>query len=306
MTTAMWLLVYSAALTWLGPALLTWITRGGHSPRLAIAAWLTALSAALGGWTVALILVAVAAVHGLRDSAAVTLCLELFGLSQHSRMPGRLGALAVIAVGATVSIVMAVKVFRTLNRLRSRSRAHAETAWLIGRRTDRPDVVILDASHPAAYCVTGRPDAIVVTSAALAALDSSALAAVLAHEDAHLRGRHHQLLSVLRALSTTVPAAPLLHRAESAVAELLEMCADDAAARRHGTPPLLEGLLILSDRQPPISGALAAAASAVEVRAMRLLSPPQSRTRVRYRVLLIAAMAATVSAPAAINLLCHH
>lgn len=302
----MWLLMYSAALTWLGPALLTWITRGGHSPRLAIAAWLTALGAALGGWTVALILVAVAVVHGLRDSAAVTLCLELFGLSEHSRMPGRLGALAVIAVGASVSILFAVRAFRTLHRLRSRSRDHAEAAWMLGRRTNFPGVVIVDALRPAAYCVTGRPDAIVVTSGALVALDPPALAAVLAHENAHLRGRHHQLLSVLRALSTTLPAAPLVHRAEPAVAELLEMCADDAAARRYGTSPLLEGLRILSDRQPPISGALAAGATAVEVRAVRLLTLSKSRTRLRYRVLLMAAMAATVSAPVAINLLCHH
>ena len=46
--------------------------------------------------------------------------------------------------------------------------------------------------EPAAYCVSGRPPAIVVTTAALGALDDRQLDAVVAHERAHLAGHHPQ------------------------------------------------------------------------------------------------------------------
>jgi Zn-dependent protease with chaperone function len=46
------------------------------------------------------------------------------------------------------------------------------------------------------YCVPGRLPTIVVTTGALAVLEPEQLAAVLAHERAHLAGRHHLLLAV--------------------------------------------------------------------------------------------------------------
>lgn len=59
---------------------------------------------------------------------------------------------------------------------------HAHTARILGAPTTRPGVVILAAEEAAAYCVAGRPDAIVVTSGAGATLGEPELAAVLAHE----------------------------------------------------------------------------------------------------------------------------
>ncbi len=93
---------------------------------------------------------------------------------------------------------------------------------------------MVEDDRPAAYCVVGRPpNAIVVTSAALRSLSRSELKAVLAHEkNAHISGRHHYILMVLRAVALTLPRLPLFARAERCVAELLEMCADDTAARR--------------------------------------------------------------------------
>ena len=62
---------------------------------------------------------------------------------------------------------------------------------MIGTATTEPNVMVVQAERPAAYCVAGRPHAIVVTIAALQSLDRSELAAVLAHEKAHIKGRHH-------------------------------------------------------------------------------------------------------------------
>src|SRR5260370_1182733 len=84
--------------------------------------------------------------------------------------------------------------------------AHAEAARMTGRR--RPGVsaaVVLDAAQRVAYCVPGRRPTIVVTSAALAVLDPAQLPAVLAHERAHLAGRHHLLIALTRALAPGSP-----------------------------------------------------------------------------------------------------
>jgi hypothetical protein len=305
-TSALWLLLYGGVLTWLAPPLLTRLTRTGVTPHMGIAAWLTALGAALLAWIGAVALFAVAAVDGLTDSSAVTLCLELFGLSEHTPLPGQLGSVALIVIAAGVSAVVIGRVGRSVLGLRARSHEHAREARMVGRPTDRPGVVVVDAHHPAAYCVSGKPNAIVITTGALDALDRVQLAAVLAHENAHITGHHHQLLMVLRGLATSLPRLPLFHRGADAVGELLEMCADDTAARRFGTRPLLVGLLTLAGQRPTPADGLAAAGTAVLARVLRLADPARPGMQWRQRIALTATMVSTLSAPALIDLLCHH
>ncbi|CAN5719400.1 M56 family metallopeptidase [soil metagenome] len=305
MTTALWLVVYGGVLTWLAPPVLQRLTRSGVNPAMGVAAWLTAIVTVLCAWAVSLVLIAGAAVEGLSDSSAVTLCLELFGVTDHTPLPGRLGALALIFGALLVSAVLVDRVRRRIRILRSRSHEHAHAARLLGRPTDSSDVVVVDAQQLLAYCVVGRPHAIVITSAALRSLDGHQLAAVLAHERAHIRGRHHHVLMVLRALASTLPRLPLFQQAASATTDLLEMCADDAAARRHGRRPLLDGLMALSGSGFPADG-LAAAGTAVELRAMRLADPARRSVRWGRGLTLAMTMATTVSAPLLIELLCHH
>jgi Zn-dependent protease with chaperone function len=304
-TTALWLLVYGGVLTWLAPPLLTRLTRSGVTPHMGIAAWLTAIGAALLSWIGAVALLAVAAVDGIKDSSAVTLCLKLFGLSERAPLPGRLGSVVLIVTAVAISVVVIGRVSRSVLGLRARSHEHAREARMIGHPTDRPGVIVVDAHRPAAYCVSGKPNAIVVTTGALDALDRSQLSAVLAHENAHIAGHHHQLLMVLRGLATSLPRLPLFRRGAATVADLLEMCADDAAARRFGTRPLLAGLLTLAGPQRLPADGLAAAGTAVLARAVRLADPAQPGMQWRQRIALGATMASTVSAPAVIDLLCH-
>ena len=193
---------------------------------------------------------------------------------------------------------------RAVRGLRDRSHDHAYAARLVGVPTERPDVFLLDAERPAAYCVVGRPNAIVVTTAAVQRLTESQLNAVLAHEDAHIAGRHHQVLMFLRALAATLPRLPLFPRGAAAVGELLEMCADDTAARRHGGRALVAGMLELAGPVRPVG--LAVGATAIAVRAIRLLAPAGRGTLQRHRLLAWATIAVTAGAPVVINLLCHH
>jgi Zn-dependent protease with chaperone function len=305
MTTAVLLLLYGAVLTWLAPPLLARLTRSGVTPHMGIAAWLTAITAALLAWVGAVAVAAVAAVNGMKDSTAVTLCLRLFGLSERAPLPGRLGSVVLIVTALAISAVVISRVGRSVLGLRARSHAHAREARMIGHPTDRPGVLVVDAHRPAAYCVAGKPNAIVVTTGALDALDGSQLSAVLAHENAHIAGHHHQLLMVLRGLATSLPHLPLFRSGAAAVADLLEMCADDVAARRFGTRPLLAGLLTLAGPQRLPADGLAAAGTAVLARALRLADPARPGMQWRQRIALGATMVSTVGAPAVIDLLCH-
>lgn len=306
MTTAAYLLLYAAMVTWLSPPLLARLTRRGMSPRLGVAAWLTAIVGALLAWTAAITLIVVAGLRGLEGSSAVVLCLELLGMPEREATPGRLSLAVLIIAGLVISAVVTVKVSRSVLGSRSLSREHAHAARIIGVPTGRPDVFVVPAARPAAYCVVGRPNAIVVTTAAMEALDDSQLAAVLAHEDAHISGRHHHVVMVLRALAGSLTRLPLFTRGAVVVTELLEMCADDAAVRRHGTTSLVAGMVMLAGPVPMRAGGLAVAATAVAARANRLLDPVHSGTRWCHQALVAATMTVTVTAPIVINVVCHH
>ncbi|MDT5067984.1 MAG: hypothetical protein QOK02_4139 [Mycobacterium sp.] len=241
------------------PPLLIRLTRPGVTPHMGIAAWLTAIAAALLAWVGAVALLAVAAVDGIRDSSAVALCLKLFGLDEAALCPAGPGSVVLIASAVFISPVVIRRVGRAVFGLRARSHEHVRGARMIGHPTDTPGVIVVEAHRPAAYCVAGQPNAIVVTTGALDALDRSQLSAVLAHENAHIAGHHHQVLMVLRGLATSLPRLPLFRSGAAAVADLLEMCADDVAAQRFGTRPLLAGLLTLAGPQRMPADGLAAA-----------------------------------------------
>jgi Zn-dependent protease with chaperone function len=306
MTTAAYFLIYGAVVTWLSPPLLAQLTRRGVSARLGVAAWLSAITGALLAWAAALALIVSAGLSGLPNSSTLVLCLEILGVPEKVATPGRAIVLALMSIGLLVSTVVSIKVSRSVLDLRARSREHAHTARLVGVPTDRRDVVVVTADRPAAYCVVGRPNAIVVTSAAVDKLDDTQLAAVLAHENAHISGRHHHLLMVLRALAGALPYLPLFTRGAVAVGDLLEMCADDTAARRHGTRPLVAGMIMLAGPLPHLAGGLAVAATAVFLRANRLLDPAHRGPRRCHQLLVATYIAAIVSAPVIVNLLCQH
>ncbi len=114
----------------------------------------------------------------------------------------------------------------------------------------------------------------VVSTAALAVLGPGQLQAVLAHERAHLRSRHHLTLTASSALARAFPHVPLLAQASAELAVLAEMAADDAAARRHDPGDLAAALVILA-RAGVRAAALTASGPAATARIHRLLAPPR-------------------------------
>lgn len=290
MTAAVLLAAYAAAAGLLAPAALRrrWAAR---SPQLAMSLWLVLQLS----WTVAVVLAVLAATAPSR----LTWLGAQPGGSQ-ALLAGPAPGGAVVAVAGL--LLVAAVVLRTgwclagqLARSRRDRREHATLVAAAGRPCRELGVVVLDHDAPAAYCVPCGRYRLVVSAGALAALGTEQLQAVLAHERAHLRYRHHLMLAVAAALARAFPPVPLFAQAGPELGVLAEMAADDAAARRHGRDHLAKALVVLA-RAGARPAALAASGPAAIARIQRLLAPPQQR-RVRYARL---AAAAGLLLPAAI------
>lgn len=301
MTVAAALVLYVVTVLSIGPRLLARITAHGEAPRLAIAAWLTAVVTVLGCAVAAIgLLLVEAAGHWDSPDRLIASCVERLHaiLQGHAGLPAQIIATAAVVIAIGSLIAICARIGQALRRMRSNTLAHADAVRLVGT-SHGGDVIVIKASEAAAYCVAGRPAAIVVTTAALTALDEAQLAAVIAHERAHLDGRHTYCVAALRGVTSALPWIRLFTIAATHIGSLLEMCADDAAARRHGRQPLLGGLLALSGADTPAHG-LAASAIAVLVRAERLADPPHGIARIQTLLTLSGAVAAMAATPLAI------
>ena len=134
----------------------------------------------------------------------------------------------------------------------------------------------------------------ILTTGAVQALDPGQLDAVLAHERAHLAGRHHRLLALARIGRLVLPFLPLMRDADEQVARLVELHADDAAARARDPRLLATALVVLATAASP-APALAAAATDSVQRIHRLLGPAEPLGRARRQLLrtIAAALALT-------------
>ncbi|MFI5801736.1 M56 family metallopeptidase [Streptomyces sp. NPDC051561] len=134
-----------------------------------------------------------------------------------------------VSIGA-LGAVVGSWVFTAYRHRRYRNRAHRT---LEGLRTASQVAVLSDAG-PYAYALPGtrtRPDRILVSTGMLAALSDTERHALLAHERAHLTGRHHHLLLTVRLAACANPLLRPLHRA---VAYCTERWADEEAAHATG------------------------------------------------------------------------
>ncbi|MCP2276011.1 M56 family metallopeptidase [Nocardia amikacinitolerans] len=297
MNVALCLMAYGSTVSVFGPPVLHRLTRRGVAPRLGVLAWLVAIAGALGAWVLAAgLLVVEFATYWRHPSEALRACYSVLSFPLHPHgWAAQLATYSLAAVLASGVAAVSSQAAQVALRLRRRTFAHGRAVRMVGRELPGVGAVVLDSPEPQAYCVAGRPETIVVTSAALDALTRDQLAAVLAHEHAHLRGRHAALTATLRAMATTLPGLRLLTEGSVEIGRLLEMCADDRAARVHGREPLLGGLLALVGAGAPLPvGALGAAGTAVLARAERLVDPVRGVHRATNRTALLGVIAATV------------
>jgi Zn-dependent protease with chaperone function len=259
-----------------------WVLR---SPRLGLAAWVTAagviaLSAA----------VAVVRLVTQWPSAWATVCAGWLWCAEALR--GGHDGWARLADGLLVGLLSAavgrlvVATVRFVRRLRAGRRAHAEALALVSRRHPGLGVWVIDADRPAAYAL-GRQ--VVLSSGALDTLPADQLAAVIAHERAHATGRHRWLADAVGLLAGVAPWVVVFTDAAEQVARLVEIRADEVAAARHGRLPLARAIVACAtgptDNERatvptghraavPPAGALAASGGHAVERVQRLLEPP--------------------------------
>jgi len=287
---------YALIVAWCLPAPLARLTRRGASPRLGMITWLAGMGGAIAAGALALFFL-VRTVWADWPSLTVAVCREVAGnactpvIYRSALYEAGLAALLIVAsLGAATA---AWRYGRRVRRSRRQTVAHARAAQIVGRALPGTGAVVLEDPRPAAYCAAGT---IVVTRGALDVLDDAQLAAVLAHERAHLSGRHHAVTLATRGLDAAFPGVPLFARGAREVARLAEMSADDAAVRAIGGRALLVAALITIATGQVMAGgtvvprtALGAAAYAVSARVERMLRVP-SRSRVAGCVMALASL----------------
>ena len=253
MNTALCLAGYGLAVTLIAPR---WLAAAGtgRAPRLGILAWLLAIATAAGS----LLAAAASAVQSANVGVAAAIAAVLVALA------ARVGWAGVV----------------TWRQARTRRATHGQLVAILGRPDARLGVVMVDADERLVYCLPAPTPTVVVTTGARRALTARQLHAALAHERAHLTGRHHILLGVAYALGRAVPWLPLFAQAGPALAQLLEMRADDAAARRYG-PRTVAAAIAAMGTHPAPAGALGATGPSALARGLRLCTPePTWQTRI--------------------------
>jgi Zn-dependent protease with chaperone function len=239
----MWLL----ALPLLGPALAGLAARplaGRMEPRQAV--WLlTLVSVALAACsTVALALVAAYAAIRLPALAAAG-DYSLLTIRRGDPISGLAGLLAALLLAS--ALIAACVLVRGRAIAIARSYRHAATL------TASDGIVVVPGSAIEAYALPGGPGRIVISGCLLDRLDPGGRTALVAHERAHLTGRHY-----LFATAARVAAAvnPLLLPVARSVEYALERWADEHAAvvtgdRRLVAETIGQVALLAGPRGPP-------------------------------------------------------
>jgi Zn-dependent protease with chaperone function len=188
-----------------------------------------------------------------------------------------LARLAFLMAGAALLILLCWVLLAASTTVLLARRRHRVLLSLLAHGDPKvPGALVVDSPAAAAYCVPGIRSRIVISAGTLALLDAAELAAVLAHERAHVRARHDLVLLPFSALGQAFPRSRLVRRAHATVALLVEMLADDRALRHRPARELATALLRVgaSGAGHAPSGALAA------------VPPPDGETVARVNRLL--------------------
>lgn len=187
-------------------------------------------------------------------------------------------------------------------------RRQRELLALLGHGDPKaPGALVVDHPAAAAYCLPGIRSQIVVSAGTLDLLAPAEIAAVLAHERAHLRARHDLVLIPFTSLNRAFPRSRVICQSYRTVALLVEMMADDRALRVRGLLARELATALLRFGTAPVSaeapaGALAAGEGDLTARVNRLLAPPRPLSRAAQASVVLGA-AATVAFPIALLLI---
>jgi Zn-dependent protease with chaperone function len=275
--TAASLAVLAVLLAWPVPALLARARWPGRDPLVALVCW-QAVGLAGG-----LSMIGALLVHGLAPWGQALLP-AAWGLltGRPPADPARGDHWVALTLAGVLALELVGVLLLSWVRTTRTRRRHRALLELVVQPATSPDTRLLEHPAPVAFCIPGARPLLVLSSGMVAELDDDQLAAVVAHERAHLKERHHLLLLPFVAWKAALPVLPAAERAYAAVRELVEMRADDVALRSlSGATPrrtLARAIVAAAGGGGGAGvpdGALAVTGAGVRARVRRLLEPPR-------------------------------
>ena len=185
-----------------------------------------------------------------------------------------------------------------------REKMQLDNALQLGSRSVRlagQPVTVIQHAKPTAFAVADRRWGIVVSTALVNVLNAEELRAVLAHETAHLRQRHHLVVGVLHGVFAPLRWIPLVAAISVAIPQYLEMAADNAARQQSSTDVMASALLKIGEGSGPavdqaLGGGVALHVAGVE-RIQHLIAPPNASGGIVSMIgMVVAALAMSLSA----------
>jgi Zn-dependent protease with chaperone function len=182
-------------------------------------------------WLLAIAAVALAACStvalALLTAYAAARSPVLAALGDYSQQVIRRGDPIPSATGAIAGLALAGGAIAVAVLFRNRARALAESYRRAAQLHGDGRVVVIPGPAIEAYALPGRPGRIVVSDLLLDRLDADSRAALIAHEQAHLSGRHYLFAAAARLAAA---ANPMLLPVARSVEYTLERWADERAA----------------------------------------------------------------------------
>jgi len=253
MTALLCLLLLGTLLATVVPGRLARARWAEREPVLALLVWQCLVVAVLLCCVLSLLLASAAALPELRSlvfagaPGGVEAAYGLAGVEGWGRLTA-----AVLAAGGLWTAVSLAREIRSARALRDQR--HAELTHrapelplgLTPAQRARERLVVLESVRPEAWSLPGPDARLVVTTGALQQLSDRELAAVLSHERGHVRARHHWLAQCAEALASGFPGVGVFAAFRHQVGVLVELAADDRAARRHGRTTIALALVELN------------------------------------------------------------
>lgn len=226
MTTIIGCVIYAVITTVAAPLILTRGRWQVWQPRLALACWHAALATSAGALLFSVIYtLALAHTHGLhgRGSHALIFSLVAWGGAF------LLAACCALLLGRSEPVVrreQGVKDHLRYAALNCRQSVEAR-----GETTIR----VVDTNAPIAYSFHAPEATVVISRLLQQQLSTPELEAIIAHECAHLRERHHLALRLANINAACLPTFGPAQRLRNSTQFLIELIADDVAATQCGS-----------------------------------------------------------------------
>jgi Zn-dependent protease with chaperone function len=276
------------------PRLLSRASWPRRSPRLGILAWQASIFAVLAAGVLLALTALVPVKRVSFDLGHLLHACPAVLRSRYQVFDGSWVHLASLVVATCTALALVRALIQRARAVRKGRVSQRDLLdMLVRQRDSRSGAHILEHAVPLAYCVPGSGGRVVVTTAAVATLDDRQLTAVLAHEHAHLDGRHDLILFGAEVAASAFPWSRFFRRARRELSLLVEMLADDEGSRRSDRTALATALVDLGQSPSPV-GTVGASGDTVE-RVQRLIHPSQGPTGAERLVVLMVSIALLAS-----------